>query len=182
MTQPGYNAGNEPMWWWKVALHLDEAQLALANAMAHNVDDPRPVQALYDRFREGQVILLEILRAKGLLPGSIRGTAEAPVPPPPMPGMHGMPPGVPPGVPMPPMHGMPMPFAPVDGDVAAPSAAEAQSLAVEEPAVPEADHAAAAAEPAAVLTSEVVTPPAVIVVETQADVPPAPPGAEGARG
>lgn len=72
------------MWWWKAALHLDEAQRALANAMAHNVDDPRPIHALYDRLREGQAILLEIFRAKGLLPGSGMsngtGTVEVPMP------------------------------------------------------------------------------------------------------
>jgi hypothetical protein len=61
------------MWWWKVALHLDEAQIALANAMAHNLADQRPIFALQDKLREGQAILLEIFRAKGLLPGQTNG-------------------------------------------------------------------------------------------------------------
>lgn len=80
MTHPGYQPGSEPVWWWKVALHLDEAQTALANAMAHNLDDQRPVFALQDRLREGQAILLEIFRAKGLLPGSTNGRAHVPPP------------------------------------------------------------------------------------------------------
>lgn len=75
MTQPSYNPAHEGMWWWKVALHLDEAQLALANAMAHNLDDQRPVFALQDKLREGQAILLEIFRAKRLLPGSTNGAS-----------------------------------------------------------------------------------------------------------
>ena len=85
----GYQAGSEPMWWWKVALHLDEAQRALANAMAHNVDDPGPIPVLHDRLREGQAILLEIFRAKGLLPGSgmSNGTDPVEVPMPAMPAM-----------------------------------------------------------------------------------------------
>ena len=82
MTQPGYQAGGEPMWWWKVALHLDEAQLALANAMAHNLEDQRPVFALQDRLREGTAILLEIFRVKGLVPAAVNGKAEIPPPPP----------------------------------------------------------------------------------------------------
>src|SRR5882672_1481526 len=35
----GYQEGGELPWWWRVALKLDEAQGALANAMAHNLDD-----------------------------------------------------------------------------------------------------------------------------------------------
>lgn len=125
MTQPEYQAGSEPMWWWKVAMHLDEAQLALTNAMAHNVDDPRPIHALHDRLREGQAILLEIFRSKSLLPGSTNGTPEAPRPQmPPMPGMPGM----------------PMPVVPVPAEQAPP-------LAAEEPAVPEADQDVVASEP-----------------------------------
>lgn len=143
MTQPGYQAGSEPLWWWKVALHLDEAQLALANAMAHNLDDQRPVFAIQDRLREGQAILLEIFRMKGLLPGAPNGTTAVPMPP--MPGVP-MPPMPPmPGVPMPmpmPTAGMPLPFVPapmVDGDVAvapAPAPAEqAPPRVAEEPVV-----------------------------------------------
>ena len=68
MSQPGIQQGGEALLWWKVALHLDEAQLALANVTAHNLDDPRLALALQERLREGQAILLEIFRAKGLLP------------------------------------------------------------------------------------------------------------------
>ena len=174
--QPGYQQGSEPMWWWKVAQHLDEAQLAFANAMAHNVDDPRLMQALYDRLRDGQAILLEIFRAKGLIPGATNGTAGGPMPGEPapsgpMPGgpapsgpMHVMPiPGPMPVAPMPaapvpmpaappPMHapsmGMPMsmPFPPMRADDIVEIPGQ-PPLGVNEPAVAEADHAAAAAEP-----------------------------------
>src|SRR5436190_1585355 len=81
MPQIGYQEGSELMWWWKVAMHLDEAQLALANAMAHNLDDQKPVFALQDRLREGQAMLLEIFRAKGLLPAASNGAAAVPPPP-----------------------------------------------------------------------------------------------------
>jgi hypothetical protein len=82
MTQVGYQEGREKMWWWKVALHLDEAQLALANALAHNLDDQTPIFALQEKLRESQVILLDIFRAKGLLPSttSPNGKIEVPVP------------------------------------------------------------------------------------------------------
>jgi len=129
--QHGYQEGNESAWWWKVAQHLDDAQLALSNAMAHNVDDPRPVQALYGRLREGQAILLEIFRMKGLLPAAPNGRTEMGMP---GPGMQG--PGVQgPGVPMP---GVPMPEMPMP---------ETASTAVVGPAVAEADHRDAASEP-----------------------------------
>jgi hypothetical protein len=72
---------NEALLWWKVALHIDEAQLSLVNAMALNVDDPRPIYALQEKIREAQAILLEIFGAKGLLP-SAATRPEAPVPPP----------------------------------------------------------------------------------------------------
>ena len=69
MAHPGFNPADERTWWWKVAKHLDDAQLALLNAIAHNVDDPRPLQDLQTRLREGQAILLYIFQVKGLLPG-----------------------------------------------------------------------------------------------------------------
>jgi hypothetical protein len=72
-TQPGYQ---ERALWWRVAKHLDEARLAAVNAMAHNVDDPSLILALHDRLREGQALLLEIFRAKGLLPAALNGAAE----------------------------------------------------------------------------------------------------------
>ena len=115
---------SESMWWWKVALHLDEAQLALAKAMAHNVDDPRPAHALYDWLREGQVMLLKIFHAKGLLPRSSNDRTGGPMP----------------GIPMP---GMPFPSA-APATVAPMTDSEPQPLSVpEEPTYPEADHAAA---------------------------------------
>lgn len=76
--------GGEAMLWWKVAMHLDEAQLSLTNALAVNVDDPRMIQLLHDTLRDGQAILLEIFRAKGLLPAPLP-TAGQPVAPPPPP-------------------------------------------------------------------------------------------------
>ena len=180
MTQPGYQEGGEPMWWWKVARHLDEAQLALANAMAHNLDDQRPVFALQDRLREGQAILLEIFRMKGLLPGATNGTAGVP-----MPGTAGVPmPGTP-GMPMP---GVPMPIVPVpvgaDDVGAVPSAEQAPPLAAEEPAVPEADQAVAASEPEqpAAVSSPEAAGPAVITPPVPTVAPQADPRSGGAGG
>ena len=154
MTQPGYKAEDEPMYWWKVALHLDEAQLALTNAMAHNVDDPRPIHALHDRLREGQAILLEIFRAKGLLPGSTNGTHEAP---------------------MPPMSGVPVPMGVYDG--AAASAGQAPPLAAEELAAPEANQDVEGSEP---LPEAAATAPILPPVPTTATT--TDPGAGGAGG
>ncbi len=79
--QPGYQEGSERTWWWKVAQHLDEAQLALATVMAPNLDGPTPTLVLQDKIREAQAILLEIFRAKDLLPASANGAAEAPTAP-----------------------------------------------------------------------------------------------------
>lgn len=73
--QPGYQPGSEPVYWWKVAMHLDEASIALANAMAHNLDDQSSVFVLQDKLREAQALLLEIFRAKGLLPESTNGAS-----------------------------------------------------------------------------------------------------------
>ena len=141
--RPGYQEGSEPVWWWKVAQHLDEAQLALdeaqlalTNAMAHNVDDPRPGQALQGRLRdgqgrlrEGQAILLDIFRAKGLLPAVAGPPTPAPPPPATMPGI----PGTPPSPPF-----MAPPFAaPPFGDAAP---------AVDTPPPSSVDHASASAE------------------------------------
>lgn len=89
MTQPGYQEGAEALWWWKVAQHLDEAQGALANAMAHNLDDQGAVFELQDKLREGQTILLALFQAKGLISTGTEGSqpvgspvlAEVPVPP-----------------------------------------------------------------------------------------------------
>lgn len=73
MSQPGYQEDSQQIWWWKVAKHLDATQLAAVNAMAHNLDDQSAVLALQDKLREAQVILLEIFRGKGMLPGDPNG-------------------------------------------------------------------------------------------------------------
>ena len=78
MPPVGFQDGTEKSWLWKVAFHLDEAQIALANATAHNVDDPRPLQALYDRLREGQGVLLQVMAAKGLIPQAPNGAHHVP--------------------------------------------------------------------------------------------------------
>ena len=214
--QPGYQQGSEPMWWWKVAQHLDEAQLAFANAMSHNVDDPRLMHALYDRLRDGQAILLEIFRAKGLLPGATNGTAGGPMPGGPVAGgpmgapMSAAPmPGGPvasgpmaapmsaapmpgpmpmPVAPMPPpmpgpMAGMAMPFPPMRADdfVEIPGVEGPPPLGVNEPAVAEADHAAAASElPTAEPSSEPVGP--AVIVPEESTAPTAAPVTEVAGG
>jgi len=82
MPPVGYQEGSEGSWWWKVADHLDRAQLSLVNAMPYNVNDPRPGTALHARLCEAQAILLDIMRAKGLVPGA------APPQPPQMPAPH----------------------------------------------------------------------------------------------
>ena len=65
--QAGYHQGSGPLWWWKVAQYLDEAQGALVNAMVHNLDDQSAVFALRDKLREAQAILLGIFQKMGLV-------------------------------------------------------------------------------------------------------------------
>ncbi len=103
MTQPGYQQGGERAWWWKVAQHVDAAQLATVNAIAHNVDDPTLILAFHETLRQGQAILLEIFRVKGLLPTAVIS--------PPPPAMSAPPMEVPP-MQVPPMHA---PAGPEDG-------------------------------------------------------------------
>lgn len=91
MPGPSTPQGNERTWWWKVAKHLDEAQLAAVNALAHNVDDPSRIILLQETLRQGQAILLQIFHAKGLLPAA--RPASAPLPP------VGLPPGATPSPP-----------------------------------------------------------------------------------
>ena len=62
--------GAERAWWWKVAMHLDEAQLAINKVLVHNVGDPTPVHMLHGKLQEAQVFLLEIFRWKGMLPSA----------------------------------------------------------------------------------------------------------------
>jgi hypothetical protein len=66
------------MWWWRVAHQLDLAQIALVNAMAYNVDDPKIVHALEVKLREAQAVLFEIFKGKGLLPPAVPQTAGSP--------------------------------------------------------------------------------------------------------
>jgi hypothetical protein len=88
MWQVGYQPGSEPRWWWKVAQHIDEAQAALVNAMAHNLDDQTAVFALQDKLREAQATLLWIFQKKGLaatpaeiVPSALQGASmEIPQP------------------------------------------------------------------------------------------------------
>ncbi len=72
MLQPAERA-----WWWKVAMHLDEAQLSMAKVLTNNVDDPTPIHLLQGKLRDAQAFLLEIFRWKGLLPGLPVGAAVA---------------------------------------------------------------------------------------------------------
>lgn len=76
-NQPAYREGDEPKWWWQVARHLDAAQLASVNAMAHNLDGQTLVFAFQDKLREAQAILWEIFRGKGLLPKGTNGVKDA---------------------------------------------------------------------------------------------------------
>jgi hypothetical protein len=183
MTQPGYQDGSEPMWWWKVALHLDEAQLALANAMAHNLDDQRPVFALQDRLREAQAILLEIFRAKGLLPGSTNGKGELPMP---MQAAQGPSWPFPPGVPAPGVLPFPSTGGGHDAAFPTPSVDQSQQLVAEEPMGPEADQAAAVSGPeqsaVAVPRSEVSTPTLPVVVAPESAEAPTAPSVRGEGG
>lgn len=113
MPQPGYQQGNERVLWWKVAMHLDEAQLSLTNAIAHTVDDPTAALAVQECLRTAQAILLDVFSAKGLLPRATNGAVEAQPPAPP----GAAPMGPPPGVPMGPPPGVPPTVAPVMPDV-----------------------------------------------------------------
>lgn len=140
--QPGYQPAGEALWWWKVAQHLDDAQLAIVNALAHNADDPSAIHALQDRVREGQALLLEIFRAKGLLPRAGNGIVTPP------------PPSAQPPAPPPPLPGIPSPVG--------------AALAADEPAVPEADQAAASEDPAEDRSSTASAAPAAPAVETVA--------------
>ena len=126
MAHPGFNPADERTWWWKVAKHLDDAQLALLNAIAHNVDDPRPLQDLQARLREGQAILLYIFQVKGLLPGSLPGPNGVPGHSAPMVPPHGQQPAPPPPWAQAPS-APPPPWFPTDfaDDIAAATAAAA---------------------------------------------------------
>jgi hypothetical protein len=78
MPRPGYREGLDRVLWWRAAMHLDEARLAVVNALAHGLDDPTSGLALQDKLRDAQAILLEIFRARGLLPSGTSGGAEVP--------------------------------------------------------------------------------------------------------
>jgi hypothetical protein len=162
--QPGSQPSSERTWWWKIAQHLDAAQLALVNAMSHNTDDPAIIIAFHDSVRQAQAILLEIFKAKGLLPQE-PPTISAPVP-------TGE--GPPAGEPPPPFAGAP-PFAgfsiPWSGPSVPPPPPPPQAQPVEPPTPVE---AAAPVEERALAdegnghTSE---PHAVVLEEPLVDVP-----------
>lgn len=180
--QDGGGDGGEKAWWWKIALHLDAAQLALTNAMVHNLDDPRPVQALQESLREGQAILLEIFRVKGLLPAS-NGKTQAPTPPtPPTPPLPPTPltPLTPPMVVVPqhpqhPQHPEQQPETANGEAVAVAEPAEPAEIVAEEPAVSEANQVGAETDTAA---SSAPLPE--VVASAPADVPSVDPDAGGA--
>jgi hypothetical protein len=140
MPQPGYQDGNERVLWWKVAMHLDEAQLSLTNALAHSVDDPTAALAVQECLRTAQAILLDVFSAKGLLPAVANGAAAAPPPAPP-------PPAPPPPAPPPPAPPAPPPAASPATDADGDAAAAMEAIE------------AAAAAPAAVLEGSSVEPP-----------------------
>ena len=97
MPSPGQPVpASERAWWWKVAKHIDDAQLAAANALALNVDDPSRIHMLQETLRQGQAILLQIFQAKGVLPAAPAAPAARPAnaPQPPV--------GLPVGGPLPP--------------------------------------------------------------------------------
>jgi hypothetical protein len=66
------------MWWWRVAHQIDLAHVALANAMAYNVDDPKLIHALEEKLREARATLFEIFKRKGLLPSNMAATPPPP--------------------------------------------------------------------------------------------------------
>jgi hypothetical protein len=174
--QPGYQEGNERTWWWRVAQHIDAAQLALVNAATLNKSDPASVIALQERMREAQAILLHIFRAKGLMT-SFNGAASAPkagaadasMPPMPL-----IPASPPPGVPMPlsPMDVSPLPapppqdWMPTDGVLGAwvsadpPSSQEIASSSTEELLAAPTEAAEIGEDEVAVVQAEVLVPAA----------------------
>lgn len=79
MTTPQQS---EHSWWWKVAKHLDDAQIALGALAITNADDPAVILPLQDKLREAQATLFAIFQTKGLIP-TPTPTPTAEVPPPP---------------------------------------------------------------------------------------------------
>ena len=141
--------------------------------------------ALYERLREGQAILLEIFRAKGLLPSVMNRKTEAPPPDTHKPEMAA--PSAPTGILLP----FPSPPFPTPSDVetatAPTSVAEQQpSISTEEPAVSEADQEVLPSEVAHAqerTASEVIAAdPAAAVSEEPPKSASADPGAGGAGG
>lgn len=139
MTQSNREGDDRPLW-WRVAKHLDEARIAAVNALAHGLDDPTLAIALQDKLRDAQVTLLEIFRAKGLLPPAENGKTAAPLPPMGFPPMPPMPEAV-----------APPPVAVVEAVPEQPTVSAAEEAAAYEAAVE---------APAAAVVAEV--PPAVV--------------------
>ena len=89
--------------WWKVAMHVDEAQQCLVGVLAQDPTDP-VAPLMQEGLRSMQAILLDIFRAKGLVPPDPSSAAPfVPFAPPSAPpsAPDGGPP-VPPGPPAPP--------------------------------------------------------------------------------
>ena len=114
--QPNQDGG-ERTWWWRVAQQLGLAHVALINARAYNVDDPKLVNALEAKIREAQALLFTVFKAKNMLPPH-PGASPAATPPgaPPMKPSGAAFPSPPPGVPIPPM----MPGVPAAGPIVSP--------------------------------------------------------------
>jgi hypothetical protein len=77
MTTPQQS---EHSWWWKVAKHLDDAQIALGALAITNADDPAVILLLQEKLREAQATLFAVFQAKGLVPTPMPTppTVEAP--------------------------------------------------------------------------------------------------------
>jgi len=70
-------SGSQDAAWWKLAMHLDEAQRSLETVLAHNPQDVALARSFQEALREGQARLLEIFRFKGFLPASLNSKPPA---------------------------------------------------------------------------------------------------------
>lgn len=120
MTQLEYQE-SAPVWWWKVAMHLVEAQQASTHVLEHNQSIELAFQ---NKLREAQAILLEIFRVKGLVSGLVEPPLVAGPPGPPIPSG---PAPIPPGPPVP--LGPPGPWVP-QMQIEAPGVTEASQKEV----------------------------------------------------
>ena len=72
--------GSERTWWWRVAQELGLAHVALINARAYNVDDPKLVHAIEAKIREAQGLLFTVFKTKNMLPPHPGASLPAPSP------------------------------------------------------------------------------------------------------